>query len=71
MEQIRLHVPEITNFIDCPNCRHEWSLDEVRMQECDECGYPFHKSPQVMNEFDPDYIGPDEPTAIRHAITQL
>jgi len=59
-------MPEITNHTSCPNCRHEWNLEEVRLQECEECGFPYHDSPQViseafgLSEFDPDYLGPDE-----------
>jgi hypothetical protein len=49
----------MAEFIQCPNCQAVWTLEEIEDSQCGCCGYPDNEDDQ--NEFDPDYIGPDDP----------
>jgi hypothetical protein len=46
------------NNLACPNCQAVWGFEEIEDQICDACGYPNNEDDE--DEFDPDYIGPDE-----------
>jgi len=31
----------------CPNCDSNWNLEEIYLQECDSCMYPFHEEEEI------------------------